>query len=276
MKKTLIYSKLLSDKHKAKIYLKPEWLGETGSHKDVWAESIVKELSLGNIKKVVTMSSGNQGLALAAQCNRHGIECAIVAWDGIPRKYISLIEKYKAKLFVTKNSQQRVAVYKKFVKDGYFPCFLTQQERKSHEMPSSKAYKVISQQIFSDLGFIPDYVVVPTCYGDLASGLFAGFKQLGKIPKFILARAKDPAGDIAFSISTNLTSKSVVDVIKDSKGKSIYLQNDDFKKAKLFAKKHLKLNLEYSAAGPIEALNKLKKEEIAGKSIVLILTALER
>jgi len=106
--------------------------------------------------------------------------------------------------------------------------------------------------------------------------MLQGFKELGKIPQFILARAKDPIGDLAFSISTNSTTKYVKNVLKNTNGKSIFLNNDDFKKAKSYARRNLDLSLEYSSAGAIAALDKIGKKEIENKTVILILTALGR
>jgi threonine synthase len=200
----------------------------------------------------------------------------VIAWEEMPKKYISLFKKYDAKLLLAKTFQQRSAMFKSFVDKGYFQCFLTINERKTKETLGTDGYEIISQEIIKGLRQVPDFVVIPTCYGDLAQGMFQGFKELGKIPQFILARAKDPAGDIAFSISTNSVTRYVKDVLKNTKGKSIFLTNDDFKKAKNYAKGSIGFDVEYSSAGAIAALEKLSLKEIKNKTIVLVLTALDR
>jgi len=165
---TLIYSDSLSKKYYARIYLKPEWHGETGSHKDRWAKSIIDMVRSSNIKKVVTMSSGNQGLALAAQAKKYNIECVVIAWEEMSKKYIPLFEKYDTKLLLAKTSKQRSAMFKSFVDNEYFPCFLNINDRKTKETLGINGYEIISQEIIKGLKQVPDFVVIPTCYGDLA------------------------------------------------------------------------------------------------------------
>ena len=280
--KILFYSKSLSSQYDSQIHLKPEWYGQTGSHKDKWAKRVIKIALSKEINKVVAMSSGNQGLALAAEAQKNDIECVVLALEEMPKKYDSLFQRYEAKLIRAKSSKERSARFNSFVKKGYFPCSLTLNQRKSNETIGIEGYKIISKEIIGSLKEEPDIIIIPTCYGDLAKGVLDGFielkasKEISKIPRIILARAKIPKGDIAFSISTNAFTKHVKEVLKKSNGRSIFLSNEDFISAKEGLKEELNLNIEYASAGSIAALEKLKEETIKGKTIVSILTALDR
>jgi threonine synthase len=280
--KVLLYSDKLSKKYNSQIYLKPEWYGPTGSHKDKWAKKTVDIIINKGINKVVTISSGNQGLALAAEAQKHNIECVVLTWEEMSKKYVPLFKKYNAKLIIVKSSKERAAKFNVFVKEGYFPCFLTLNQRKRKNTIGIEGYKKISKEIVNSLRNAPDIIIIPTCYGDLAKGIFDGFvelknaKTIKKLPKFILARAKDPIGDIALSISTNVFTKYVKEVLKETQGQSVFLINKDFIEAKKSLKQSLNLNVEYASAGSIAALKKLKKETIEGKVIISILTALDR
>ena len=202
--------------------------------------------------------------------------------DDFLREYRELCAKYKAQLILAKSPSECSRKFNSFVKKGYFPCSLTLQQRISKETIGIEGYKEISKEIVHLLGKNPDMLIIPTCYGDLAEGILQGFidlkksRLIKKIPQFILARAKSPKGDIAFSISTNTLTRYVKNVLQKTKGKSVFLINDDFINAKVYAKKELNLNLEYASAGSIAVLNKLNKKEIENKIIVCILTARDR
>jgi len=280
--KILLYSKSLSNQFNSQIYLKPEWYKQTGSHKDRWAKEIIKIILKKKINKVVTMSSGNQGLALAAEAKKYNIECVVLAQAEISKKYDLLFQKYKAKLIRAKSLKERSAKLNLFIKMGYFPCSLTLNQRKTKNTIGINGYQEISKEIVASLKKQVDIIIIPTGYGDLAKGIFNGFLELKKtnkiikIPQFILVRAKKPKGNVAFSIANNILTKYVKEILKKSNGKSIFLLNKDFIEAQKSLKKELNLNLEYASAGPVLALKKLNKEIIKGKTIVLILTALER
>lgn len=280
--KKLIYSEELSKKHNSQVYLKPEWFGETGSHKDRWAATIVGIAIKKGFDKVVTPSSGNQGLALAAQARKKSIECVIVVDQEMPKKYVPLIKQYNAKLIVTKSSRERSAIGNSFVRKRYFPCFLTLHQRKTKETEGIEAYKKISEEVVNFFNTSPDVILIPTCYGDLAKRILDGFidlkkaKKINAIPRFILAKAKSPKGNIAFSICTNIRTMYVREVQQKTRGKTIFLENKDFIHAKSWLKKFLNVHVENSAAASIAVLDKLSKKDIKNKRIVSILTAVDR
>ncbi|WP_091968245.1 pyridoxal-phosphate dependent enzyme [Bradyrhizobium shewense] len=79
---------------------------------------------------------------------------------------------------------------------------------------SIEGYKTIAYEIFEQLGGkVPEWIVVPTAYGDVLAGVFRGFKDLvdlglaAKTPKLVaaeiygsLARSLVQAGDRVASV----------------------------------------------------------------------------
>jgi threonine synthase len=275
-------SRELSRKYCADIFLKPEWFGETGSLKDAWAITAVKAASKVGAKRVVVMSAGNQGLALAAAAQKAHIQCAVVIHLERRNKIFErLLQERSAEIFSLPSPQARSAKFAALVKNGYMPLSLTLIERNYKETIGIEGSKTTAYEIYHKIGR-PDFVIVPTCYGDFAEGVLRGFIELQKrnriqkLPRFILARAKDPQGNIAFSISTNVTTPYVKHVLKMTNGKSFFLKDTDFMRGRRILRRMHDFSVQYASAGPVICLEKMKKSELVGQKVVLLLTATEK
>ncbi len=280
MKQTiLIHSEYLSNKFQSKIYLKPEWYGETGSHKDKWAKSAIEILKKENITKLVVMSSGNLGLAIAAQAYKNKIKCKVITFNNISKKYIELFRKYHAELISVNDLKEEEIQFNEAKNDGYFPLSLDITQREKEDLIGSEGFKETAIEIINDLGYSPDKIIIPTSFADHAKGILKGFEKANStnkiltIPEFILVRTNFKEGFKARSIATDLTMPQVKYVISKTKGKNIFLNNEEFELGKQIAKEKLDLDLELSSAGAISALSKLDLKELKDKTIILILTA---
>jgi threonine synthase len=218
----LIYSEYLAKRYHANIFLKPEWGGETGSHKDMWAASAIQLVKEKNYKKVVVMSSGNLGLAIAAKARREHIDCVVITWGTLPKEYVPLFEKWGAHLIQVKDGAEESVVFEKYVRNGYFPLSLTATQREVGNLPGIEGYKVVVDQIVASLHRMPDVVILPAGFGDLAQGIFDGFKEMKgeHLPQFILVRARFPEGSLARSIAVNETTPSVQSIVARTGGKA--------------------------------------------------------
>ncbi len=132
------------------------------------------------------------------------------------------------------------------------------------------------------LGNSPDIVIFPSSYADHAQGAlreFIDLKNKGKIkkiPVFILARANLNSGEKAKSIATNTTTKYVEDVIVRTNGKSVFVANDEMQCAKAEIKLQHGWDIELSSAASVACLDKLSNDSLSNKTVVVILTALEK
>jgi len=180
-----------------RLLLKDETKNPTGSFKDrPMSVGLSKAVEFG-ARKVVTASSGNAAIALAAYAAKAGIECyAFVPAEAAASK-LAQLSMYGA--HVVKAAHKGVgdptyelmrAAWKKF---------------RWHPVPSCGAFnpyqpegsKTISYEICEQLSWrVPDWVVVPVGAGTLLSGNAKGyfeFEQLGLVkgvPHFAAVQAE--------------------------------------------------------------------------------------
>lgn len=282
-KNHIIQSAYLSLQNNCRVYLKPEWYGPTLSHKDKWAKIAIQIALDKGARKIVLMSSGNQGLAAAAQAFANKVECMIVCPASIHPVYLRLFKQYNAKVSFAKNEESLSPLFEEYIRSGYFPLGITHEQRQEGEqMPGIEGYKISAMEIVEGLGFVPDILVFPTAYSDHPQGVLRGFEDMLKdrkietIPQFILARAREPEGDLATSISTNRTTPYVTDILRKTNGKSVFLNNEEMLTAQKLCLQIHGWKIEISSAAAIACLKKLPIEIIETKSLVLILTALEK
>lgn len=169
------------------------------------------------------------------------------------------------------------------VRQGYYPLGMTHEQRENGEdMPGIEGYKVSALEIVESLHCVPDMVIFPAAYCDHSQGVLRGFEdlfqqgQIQSIPQFILARAKYPEADLAASIATDKTTLYVTDVLRKTNGQSFFFSNQEMLEAQDLCLQTEGYKIELSSAAAVACLKKLTTDDLVGKTIVVVLTALER
>jgi threonine synthase len=179
------------------LYLKDETRNPTGSFKDrPMSVGVSKALEFG-AEVVVTASSGNAAIALAAYAAKAGIRCYAFVPAKTPGSKIAQISMHGAKV---------VKVPGKGRGDPTYELMRTSWKRFGWApVPSAGAFnpyhwegaKTISYEICEQLGWkVPDWVIIPTGAGTLLSGNakgFSDFEKLGLVrgtPKLVAIQAK--------------------------------------------------------------------------------------
>jgi threonine synthase len=180
-----------------KLLIKNESGNPTGSHKDRFSTVAVSAARELGAKVVATSSSGNAGASLAAYAGRAGLECVVATFAGAAGPMLQQMQKYGARVvpFARKADRWR---------------FLTQGAERagwcvvspfhapvvgSHPI-GIEGYKTLAYEIVEQMqGAVPDWCVLPVCYGDVLSGLWRGFKELHQegtiatLPRLVAAEA---------------------------------------------------------------------------------------
>ena len=279
--KLLIYSEYYSNKFGCELYFKPEWYGPTRAHKDKWAKVAIKLAKAAGVNKVVVISSGNQGLALAVEAHKQNIDCAICVTKSIKPTYLELFNKYGAQVLIGDNEEAKYENFKQLVSKGYFPVGVTHEQRaEGKQMPGIEAYKVTAQEIIDTLADAPDIIVFPTAFADHPEGVLRGFieqheaGEISTVPKFILVRANERDGSEASSIATDRTTPYIKDVVKRSSGEYVYVNNAEMHTAHDQIMKIHEWDVELASAASVAGLEKLPKDQLKNKKVVVMLTAL--
>lgn len=155
-----------------RIVLKLEFLNPTGSFKDRGNAVVVTHLKNLGVKKVVSDSSGNAGVSLAAYASAASISCKVYVPSSAPQGKKLLIRAYGANLVEVENREAAARAAQRDP-DGYYaghlwnPFFL-------------EGCKTLAFEVFEESGEI-DAVVLPVGSGTLLLGVWKGFQQLAKI-----------------------------------------------------------------------------------------------
>ena len=164
--------------HVASLHIKDESNNPTGSHKDrMSAIGITQALDFG-AHTVVLASSGNAAISAAHYAKAAGLSCEVATFAGMPAAYAQQLDALGATRFVFDNNADRWSfVAQRAVQPGYLA--LT-----NHHLPALgsaplaiEGYKAIAYECQAD-GYLPEHVMVPTARGDLAWGIYAGFRDL--------------------------------------------------------------------------------------------------
>ena len=111
VKKTpLLHSIPLSKKLGQDLYLKCEMLQPTGAFKVRGAANKLCNLASSKIKKVIAVSTGNHGCAVAYIAQQLGLQAYIYVSENVPENKLANIKQYGAKIIVTGNSQDDAEV----------------------------------------------------------------------------------------------------------------------------------------------------------------------
>jgi len=277
----LIFSDDFSKTFGCELYLKPEWYGQTRTHKDKWAKVAISLAKAAGATKVVALSSGNQGLALAVEAHKRNIGCAVCVNSSVNPIYLDLFKKYDAEVVIGEDEKTKYEVFEKLVNEGYFPLGVTHEQRaQGKQMPGIEAYKITAQEIVDTLGQAPDIMVFPTAYADHPEGVLQGFidlfaaNKIASIPRFILVRARLADGGEASSIATDRTTPYITDVVQRSNGEFVFVNNQDMHQAHDEILDKYSWDVELASAAGFAGLSKVPKNHLQNKQVVVMLTAL--
>jgi threonine synthase len=127
---------------------------------------------------VVLASSGNAAISAARYAQAAGLRCEVAAYDGMPQVYVKLLDEYGAIRYSFPDNDSRWAfVRERSQQIGYLALTNFSLPALGSAPLAIEGYKLIAQEC-ADEGVLPSDIVVPTARGDLAWGIFAGFREL--------------------------------------------------------------------------------------------------
>jgi len=191
------------------LLIKDEGRNPTWSHKDRFSTVAVSMARLAGARVVATASSGNAGASLAAYAARAGLRCVVITFAGTAGAMLAQIKKYGAKVVPLTDKSQRWPLLAAGVERlGWFATSPFQAPVVGSHPAGIEGYKTLAYEIFEQMhGSMPDWCVLPVCYGDALAGLFQGFTDLleqGKIDRI----PRLAAAEIHGSLSEALASKT--------------------------------------------------------------------
>ena len=205
------------------LFIKDEGRNPTWSHKDRFSTVLVSHARASGTKVIATASSGNAGASLAAYAAAAGISCIVSTFSSTAGAMVSQTRRYGATVIPFRDKGDRWSFlaegaerYGWMVASPYHSPVVG-----SHPIGIT-GYKTLAYEILEQMdGVVPDWCILPVCYGDALIGLWQGFKELAeageaiKLPRLVAAEVY---GSLAHTLDTKL------DTLVDQK----VLDIDDF------------------------------------------------
>lgn len=162
----------------AQLWVKDESTNPTGSHKDRMSALGVTQALAQGAHTLVLASSGNAAVSAARYAQAAGLRCEVATYAGLPEAYAKLLDEYGAVRHAFADNAGRWAfVQARAAQLGYLALTNYTQPALGSAPLAIEGYKLIAQECV-DARVEPTDVMVPTARGDLAWGIFAGFRDL--------------------------------------------------------------------------------------------------
>ncbi|TPN86679.1 pyridoxal-phosphate dependent enzyme [Mesorhizobium sp. CU2] len=283
------------------LAIKDEGRNPTWSHKDRFSTVAVSVARANGARIVATASSGNAGASLAAYAARAGLKCVVTTFAGSAGAMLAQIRKYGATVLPLASKmdrwsllEQAAARYDWFIASPYHGPVVG-----SHPL-GIEGYKTIAYEIVEQSdGAAPDWCVLPVCYGDALSGVWAGFCELfaqgaiARLPRLVaaevhgsLAEALASGADslserkmlfdsIAVSIGTPRSTFQALKALRESGGHAVPVNNHGLIAMQERLAREEGIFAELASVTPLIAISKLKNQGIVRGSdrVVAVVTA---
>ncbi|MDH6234882.1 threonine synthase [Mesorhizobium soli] len=284
-----------------RLFIKDEGRNPTWSHKDRFSTVAVTTAVGQGARVLATASSGNAGASLAAYAARAGLGCVVVTFAGAAGPMVSQIRAYGASVVPMAHKTDRWKLLERTAdRLGWFITSPYHNPVVGSHPIGIEGYKTIAYEIADQSdGHLPDWCVLPVCYGDALAGVIAGFRDLltigriARIPRLVAAEVhgslttalekgldrieeREPSFEtVALSIGTTRSTYQAVKALRDTEGRAVCVSNGDLLcMQKTLATKE-GLFAELASVAPLVAIRHLREREIIGRDdrVVAIVTA---
>lgn len=283
------------------LFIKDEGRNPTWSHKDRFSTVAVSVARAQGATVVATASSGNAGASLAAYAARAGLRCVVTTFAGSAGAMLAQIRKYGATVLPLANKMDRwTLLAEAATRYGWFIASPYRAPVVGSHALGIEGYKTIAYEIVEQSGGItPDWCVLPVCYGDALSGVWAGFQELfaqGAIPRLprmvaaevhgSLARALVAGSDrleerslafesLAVSIGAPRSTYQALKALRESSGCAVPVSNDGLVEMQERLARSDGIFAELASVTPLLAIARLRREGIiaAEDRVVAVATA---
>lgn len=161
-----------------KLHIKDESKNPTGSHKDRMSAVGMQQAIDFGAHTVVLASSGNAAISAAHYAKELGLACEVATYAGLTKAYADALDAAGAKRFAFDDNAGRWKfVAKRAAQLGYFALTNYHLPALGSAPLAIEGYKAIAYECHAD-GCVPEHILVPTARGDLAWGIYAGFRDL--------------------------------------------------------------------------------------------------
>jgi threonine synthase len=283
------------------LFGKDETRNPTWSFKDRLACMAVSSAKRMGSRVIVSSSSGNAGASAAAYAAKAGLPCVVFTFKEAAGPMLTQMQAYGATVVVVEHKADRWTLMEHAVREyGWFPTSPFFGPVVGSNPYGIEGYKTLAYEIAEQMNWdVPDWCVLPVCYGDALLGMWRGFEDMMafgwtvRMPRMVaaevygslgaaLANGGDAPPDmranhetIAVSIGATRSTFQALDVLRRSGGTAITICNDEMLQWQRSLASQEGLFVEASSAAAVAAVERLRGEGRigAGDTVVALLTA---
>jgi threonine synthase len=284
------------------LHGKCEFANPTGSFKDRLAcVAVSAGKSLFGAKVIASSSSGNAGAAAAAYAARAGLPCVVFTFLGTAGPMVTQMQAYGAMVVGVEDKAHRWTLLEAGVRRfGWFPTSPFFGPVVGSNPYGIEGYKSLAYEVAEQLGWrVPDWMVLPVCYGDALVGMARGFDELrrlgwiDRVPRLVAAeiygslteaerdRRDDPPSiprsydTVAVSIGASQSTFQALRVLRDTRGIAVRVPDDVLLHWHREIARQEGLFIEPSAAASLGAVDLLRRKGLIAPSdeVACLLTA---
>lgn len=285
----------------ANLLAKDETRNPTWSFKDRLGCIAVSSAKKIGATVVVSSSSGNAGAAVAAYATRAGLGCVIFTFKGTAGPMLTQMRAYGASVVAVEDKADRWTLMEHAVREfGWFPTSPFFGPVVGSNPYGIEGYKTLAYEIAEQMDWnVPDWCVLPVCYGDALLGMWRGFADMmafgwtSRMPRMVaaevsgslqaaLADGSDAPPDmrinqetVAVSIGATRGTYQALDIIRRSGGAALTIGNDEMMHWQRTLAQSEGLYVEAAAAAGPAAVEQLARAGRIGaqETVVTLLTA---
>lgn len=281
---------------------KAEYANPTGSFKDRLASvAISTARELFDAKVIATSSSGNAGAAAAAYASRAGLPCVVFSFGSSTDAMVAQMRAYGAMVVMVHDKAHRWQLLAEGVERlGWFPTSPFFAPVVGSNPFGIEGYKSIAYELLEQhQGDLPDWIILPICYGDALVGLSLGFEELKRLgwtertPRLVAAEiygsleaaietGSDAIPDqrrnrdtVAISIGATQSTYQALAAVRHSGGCAVTAEEDEILHWHREIATSEGIFIEPSSAASLAALARLRREGTIGAAdrVTCLLTA---
>lgn len=280
---------------------KDETRNPTWSFKDRLACIAVSSAMKMGAKVIVSSSSGNAGAAVAAYAAKAGLACVIFTFKGTTGAMLTQMRSYGAVVIACENKADRWTLMEHAVRNyGWFPTSPFFGPVVGSNPFGIEGYKTLAYEVAEQMDWcVPDWCVVPVCYGDALLGMWRGFEDMmafgwtDRMPRMVAAEVHGSLGaamadgsdappdirsnsqTVAVSIGATRGTYQALSILRRSGGTAVTVGNEDMMRWQRLLASGEGLYVEPASAAGLVAVEQLTQagQMGAGDTVVSLLTA---
>jgi threonine synthase len=274
----------------------------TGSFKDRLASVAVSAgRALFGARVIASSSSGNAGAAAAAYAARAGLPCIVFTFVGTAGPMVTQMRAYGAMVVAVADKAHRWMLLEAGVRRfGWFPTSPFFGPVVGSNPYGIEGYKSLAYEVAEQRGWrLPDWIVLPVCYGDALVGMARGFAELlrlgwiERVPRLVaaeiygsLSQAEREGRDdppsiprsydtVAVSIGAAQSTFQALKAVRDSGGAVMRVPDDALLHWHRALAREEGLFVEPAAAAALAAVDLLRRQGTVrrGEAVVCLITA---